>query len=102
VSHRGLQLLPHKGEGLLPHRGQVLLSQRGQELLPHRGPMGKRFDQQTQTNNLDLKNTRSKTNLSREDSRLPSTRSMTIKIVLHFAEDYVLYPRVVISSPFDD
>jgi hypothetical protein len=28
--------------------------------------------------------------------------SMTIMIVLHSIEDYALYPRVVISSPFDD
>jgi hypothetical protein len=30
------------------------------------------------------------------------TGSTAIMIVLHSAEDYALYPRVVISSPFSD
>jgi hypothetical protein len=37
-----------------------------------------------------------------EDPRPLMTESTTIMKVLHSAEDYAMYPHVVISSPFGD
>jgi hypothetical protein len=89
--------------GIVAHRGQGLLSHRGHGLLPTED---KGTDQQTSTNNLDQTKTRTKSHLlpfqSREDPRPLLTVSPAVITVVHSVEVCAMYPRIVISSPFND